>query len=223
MNGADLVIGNKNYSSWSMRAWLHLELSGVPFAETRIPLCTPRWDAEIHRYSPSGRVPVLRDGAITVWESTAIMEYVLDTFPRAIGWPLDPAARAVARAVSAEMHAGFLALRTELPFNCRARIAGVSISEAAQRDIARIREVWVGCRERFGAGGPWLFGALSIADVMYAPVALRFVTYGVTVGAAEQSWMEAVQVLPAVRKWCQDAEAETEVVERYTRKSTTSA
>src|SRR5262245_30589737 len=179
MSALTLVIGNKNYSSWSLRPWLLLKHAGVPFAEVRIPLHTRETHERIAHYSPSGRVPVLLDGTVRVWESLAICEYIAERFPEARGWPTDQHARAIARSVAAEMHAGFSALRAELPMNCRAKRAGVVPASAAQADIERVISIWHTCRETFGQDGPWLFGTFTVADAMFVPVALRFETYGV--------------------------------------------
>ncbi len=216
--GLALVIGNKNYSSWSFRAWLYLQESGIPFREIRVPLYTPEWDRTMGGLSPSGRVPVLVDGRVTVWETVAIFEYLRERCPGAVGWPQDPNARAVARAVSAEMHSGFLAVREEMPFNCRARLPGLAFTTDALEEVARVGEIWRTCRRNFGADGPWLFGRFSIADVMYAAVALRFVTYGVDLGEVERAYVSAVLDLGSVRRWLSEAEAEQEVIPQYERR-----
>ena len=173
-----LVIGNKAYSSWSLRPWLLLKNGGVDFDEVRIPLYRDDSAAPLARWSPTGKVPVLVDDGLSIPESIAIVEYLAERFPDRCGWPGETAARAIARAASAEMHAGFAALRNEMPFNCRSR-RRVALSPAATQDVQRVQALWADCRARFGAGGPWLFGAFSPADAMFAPVALRFVTYGV--------------------------------------------
>jgi glutathione S-transferase len=206
-----LVIGNKNYSSWSLRAWLFLRHTGATFREIRIGLDEPDTRERIAQYSPAGRVPVLIDGELTVWDSLAICEYLHEKFPAAGGWPAAAAARAQARAVSAEMHSGFQALRNEMPMNIRAR-RRVSASAAATADIARVVASWESCRERHGAGGPFLFGRFSIADAMYAPVVFRFRTYGVPLGGAAAAYAEALLADAAVREWTAAALAETEVV-----------
>jgi len=208
-----LVIGNKNYSSWSLRAWLYLRQGAIAFEEIRIPLFTESdWRAELRRYTPAGRVPVLLDGKHSVWDTQAIFEYLLEREPQAVGWPADARARAVARSVSAEMHSGFLAIRDELPQNLRARRprAPGELSEACRREIERIEEIWTTCRRGHGDGGPWLFGAFSIADVMFAPVALRFLTYAVPVGPDAEDFIRAVEGLPAVQDWIRESEAEPE-------------
>lgn len=206
-----LVIGNKAYSSWSLRPWLLLAQAGVDFAEVRIPLYRDDSAAALARWSPSGKVPVLIDGGLTIWESLAIVEYLAERFPGPCGWPRDPAARAVARAVSAEMHAGFSALRTQMVFNCRAR-RRVALDAAAAADVARVQALWRECRARFGAGGPWLLGAFSPADAMFAPVALRFATYDPPLDDVARAYVATVESHPAVRRWIAAAREETEVI-----------
>jgi len=211
MSDLTLVIANRNYSSWSLRAWLFLKHVGVPFREIRIPLDQPDTHAQIARYSPSGRVPLLLDGELAVWDSLAICEYVNEAVVGANGWPADRAERALARSVSAEMHSGFQALRGELPMNIRAK-RRVAISPAAQADIGRVLEIWGTCRARYGAAGPWLFGRFSIADAMYAPVVFRFRTYGIQLTGEAAGFCATVLAHPAVVDWVAAAEAETEIV-----------
>jgi glutathione S-transferase len=212
-----LVIGNKVYSSWSLRPWLLLRAGGVPFEEVRIPLYRPDSKARFLAWSPAGRVPVLVDGALRAWDSLAICETLAERFPERCGWPGDPAARALARSVSAEMHAGFVSLRSELPMNCRERRAGVVPSPAAQAEIERVAALWSDCRARFGAGGPWLFGAFSPADAMYAPVALRFHAYGVALAEVPAAYVATVLGHPAVQDWMAAARREPEVLEKFER------
>lgn len=202
-----LVIGNKNYSSWSLRPWLLLRHHGVDFDEVRLPLDTPEFYASIGRYSPTGRVPVLREGELVVWDSLAILEYANERWLQGQGWPSDLAARALARAVSAEMHSGFAELRRQCPMDCVKR-STAPVSDEVKRDIARIGVLWRDCRARHGVGGPFLFGGFSIADCMYAPVALRIVSYGIEVGPVERGYIDALLALPALREWLADAEAE---------------
>lgn len=209
-----LVIGNKNYSSWSLRPWVLLETLGIPFRETRIPLFEAASPAALAAVSPSGKVPVLRDdahaGGLVVWESLAICETIAERAPQA--WPADAAARAHARSVSHEMHAGFAALRAEFPLNCRARRRGVVPGAAAARDITRIQQIWTGCRARHGAAGPWLFGAYSIADAMYAPVVFRFATYGIDCPGAAGDYAGHALASAPMQAWLAGARAETEVI-----------
>jgi glutathione S-transferase len=207
-----LVIANRNYSSWSLRAWLHLVESHIEFEEIRIPLFTGSWKEDIARLSAGGRVPVLLDGDITVWDSLAIMEFVREQQPDAVSWPEDTAARAHARSISAEMHSGFLALREELPQNMRARhrLDATRLSASCRQQVARIEEIWTDCRQQYGEDGPWLFGTFSIADAMFAPVALRFVTYSIPVGEPAGQFINAVCNLESVQRWIEAAKAESE-------------
>jgi len=210
-----LVIANKAYSSWSMRPWLAMKAQGVPFKETVICLQQPDTAAEIAKYSAAGKVPVLKHGDITVWESLAILDYLADNFPGHGWWPENPAARAMARSISAEMHAGFTNVRSAMPMNVRRSIPGRERTDAINSDIARIQAVWGAARQNFGAGGPFLFGKFSNADAMYAPVVTRFKTYGVTLDAVSQAYSDAVLASPAVKQWYADAAAESWVIEKY--------
>ncbi len=209
-----LVIGNKNYSSWSMRPWLALKKAGVAFEEVVIALDRPETRAEIFRHSPSGFVPTLKDDELTIWESLAICEYLAERFPDAGLWPQDPSARAVARSVSAEMHAGFSALRTNMPMNCRGNLPGKGRAPGVQEDINRISAIWRDCRARFGASGPYLFGAFSIADAMYGPVVSRFVTYQVDLDADAKAYVNTMWADPAVAAWVEGARREPWVIEK---------
>lgn len=210
-----LAIANRRYSSWSLRAWLHLRLSGIPFETVRLPMDTVEWDRRIGEFSPSGRLPALLDGGARVWDSFGIILHVLRTRPGTLGWPRNPTACAEALSVSAEMHSGFLALRREMPFDCRADIPGRGLSTEALEDVDRVQEVWESCRARFGSGGPFLFGEITVADVMYAPVALRFVTYGTELKPQSSAYVRTIQDLPAIREWVRDAGEEVEVMPEY--------
>ncbi len=208
-----LVIGNKNYSSWSMRPWLALRHLKIDFEEIRVPLFTHGYKEQLHAYSSAGLVPIYRDGDITIWDSLAILEYLAERHPQL--WPRARGARAMARAVSAEMHAGFQALRARLPLNCRARGRHIAITDDLGKDISRIEEIWEQCRERYRSGGPWLFGGISIADMMFAPVASRFVTYGVAVGDTAREYIETVMEDVNVALWTTQAAAEEETIGAY--------
>lgn len=212
-----LVIANKAYSSWSLRPWIALKMNGIAFRETVISLQQDNTAAAIKAYSQAGKVPVLVHGDITIWESLAILDYLADTFPGKPWWPQAPAARAMARAVAAEMHAGFANLRSHMPMNTRVTMADKSRPPEVAADIARIAAVWNECRARFGQGGPFLFGAFSNADAMYAPVVSRFKTYGVmsTLDATAQAYCAAVLALEPMRAWYADADAESWVLEKY--------
>ena len=211
-DGFVLVIGNKNYSSWSLRAWLALKQLDVAFTEFRIPLDTHEWKREIGKHSPSEMVPVLKMGDRVIWDSLAICEYASEQLAGGRGWPRGAGARAAARSVSAEMHSGFAAMREALPMDCRRRVAGFREPEGAARDIRRIRQIWRWCRENWGGKGDFLFGDFSIADAMYAPVVSRFHTYGVRTGTVGRAYMDAVMSLDAMQEWMESAAGESEVI-----------
>lgn len=215
MDKLTLVIANKAYSSWSLRPWLALKHVGAAFEEVVIPLRLPETAASIARWSPAGKVPVLRHGAVTVWESIAIIEYLAELFPEAHLWPADPVARAYARTISAEMHAGFVPLRSNMTMNLRRRLPGRGRSAEVEKDIARITAMWRDCRARFGHSGAFLFGAFSNADAMYAPVVTRFETYGVDLDAECRAYADAVLGLPAMQAWYADAAAEPWTIAEY--------
>jgi glutathione S-transferase len=207
MASLTLVIGNKNYSSWSLRPWLFMKHQGVAFNEILIPLDTPGTRENIDKYGPSGRVPVLRKGELAIWDSLAICEYIAEVTGG--GWPQDPLMRAVARSVSAEMHSGFLNLRTLWPMNARARNRRTAMTAALEADVERVDEIWNDCRARFGAGGSWLFGEYSIADAMYAPVALRFNTYGASISQTARWYIASVLEDAPMQEWLAAAKQET--------------
>ena len=211
-----LVIGNKNYSSWSMRPWIALKGAGIAFDEVMIPLYTGAEDkAKILGFTPSGKVPVLVDGDVTVWDSLAIIEYAAERFPDAKLWPQDPASRAHARSISAEMHSGFMALRNECGMNLHRPVQAKALSADAQANIARIQEIWAECHIRYGKIGPYLFGEFSAADAMYAPVVHRFRTYAIELSPPARAYMDTMQAQPAFRQWTEEALAETLVIERF--------
>ena len=207
-----LVIGNKNLSSWSLRPWVLLRQAEIPFTEEVRLFETPGWRDRIHEASPSGRVPVLRHGALVVWDSLAICEYVAELHPEAGLWPEDREARAVARAVAAEMHSGFAALRKDLSMDVLARVPRKTRSQETARDIERVLAIWEDCRARFGerSAGPFLFGRFGVADAMFAPVVWRFRTYDVPLEGHPRAdaWYRTMLELPAMRAWESDAEAE---------------
>jgi len=212
-----LVIGNKNYSSWSMRPWLALRANRIAFEEIFVPLYTGHVaDKErLLSFSASGKVPALIDGEVTVWDSLAILEYVAERFPEARLWPDDRAERAHARAISAEMHSGFVALRSECGMNLHRPIRAVTLSQDAQANVARIEQIWTECRERYGEGGPFLFGTFGAADAMFAPVVHRFRTFAIAVGPKAQAYMETMMALPAFAEWTEAGLAETLVIDRF--------
>ncbi|HYD13600.1 MAG TPA: glutathione S-transferase family protein [Allosphingosinicella sp.] len=210
MSALTLVIGNKNYSSWSMRAWLLLRWLEVDFEEIVIPLYRPGSRAAVLPYSPTGLLPALVDGELHIWDSFAIILHLADRFPHV--WPAEPARRAFVRSACAEMHSGFQALRTAMPHNGRARDRRVPRTAALDADIARIFEIWTEGRRRFGADGPWLAGAFGIGDIVFAPVASRFRTYGVTLDAPAADYAAALLGHPLVLRWFAEGADEPEVV-----------
>jgi glutathione S-transferase len=208
-----IYIGNKNYSSWSLRGWLMVKHTGAASEEVLIPLSEPSTRATILRYSPSGKVPALQHGDHLVWDSLAIGEYLAELYPRARLWPEEAKARSVARAVSAEMHAGFAPLRTHLPMNMRSSFPDRGVTPEAQADINRITALWRDCRSRFGAGGEFLFGHFTIADAMFAPVVSRFRTYKIALEEEAQRYADAIWALPAVQEWLAAARNEPMIIE----------
>ena len=207
-----LVVGNKNYSSWSMRPWVLMRELAIPFEEKLLRFNSDEWAREIGRWSPSGMVPVLWRGEDAVWDTLAIAEALAEWHPGKGVWPADSAARAFARSMSAEMHAGFRDLRTTMPMNIRASHPGKGMTPATRANIARIESLWGEARRRFGAGGPFLFGAFCAADAMYAPVVMRFRTYGVALGPEAAAYCEAMRAARGVDAWVREALAETEIV-----------
>jgi glutathione S-transferase len=202
-----LVIGNKNYSSWSLRPWVAMKTLGLPFEERRIPLDQPDTQQEILKHNPAGKVPCLVDGANVVWDSLAILEYLAEKRPEL--WPADAAARARARSISAEMHSGFFAVRNAMPMNVRNRYPGKGRSVDVDTDIARIDAIWSQAMK------PLLFGAFSAADAMFAPVAFRFRTYEPPLSAASRAYLHALLALPAMQEWSAAAGREAEVLSKY--------
>lgn len=196
-----LIIGNKNYSSWSFRPWFAMKVTSIEFQETVISLETTDFKARITKMSGAGKVPVLIDGDVNIWELLVILEYLAEKFPAAGLWPRDAAARAHARAICSEMHAGFQPLRRQLPMNVWRPVIPRQIDPDAQADVARIDAIWNECRSRFGAAGPFLYGAFGAADAMYAPVVWRFHTYAVEVSATARDYMHALMALPAWKEW----------------------
>ncbi|MGE8587959.1 Stringent starvation protein A [compost metagenome] len=207
-----LIIGNKNYSSWSLRPWLALRATGIAFTEQKLGFFTEEFSRKVGAVSPAGLVPVLLDQDFAVWDSLAICEYLAERHPDAGLWPKDAKARARARSLVAQMHSGFGALRNALPMNIEAHLPGIKLPEAAQQDISRLQAIWHDTRAEFGQGGPFLFGAFSIADAFFAPVVSRFTTYGIAAAGAVRDYMDAVLALPAMQDWMRDARAEATFV-----------
>jgi glutathione S-transferase len=211
-----LVIGNKNYSSWSMRPWLALRANGIAFDEIFIPLYTGQADKQrILGFTHSGKVPALIDGDVTVWDSLAIIEYAAERFADAQLWPEDRAMRAHARSISAEMHSGFMALRNQCGMNLHRPVRAIALSVDAGADIARIQQIWLECRARHGKLGPFLFGAFGAADAMFAPVVHRFRSYAIAVKPEAQAYMDTMMSLPAFQEWTRAALAETLVIDKF--------
>jgi glutathione S-transferase len=211
-----LIIGNKNYSSWSMRPWLALKTNQIAFEEIFIPLYTGDTDKKrILGFTPAGKVPALLDGDVTIWDSLAIIEYAAERFPQTRLWPEDRASRAHARSISAEMHSGFAALRNECGMNLHRPVGAVTLSADARADIARIQQIWIECRERHGKSGPFLFGTFGGADAMFAPVVHRFRTYAIEVAPEARRYMDTMMSLPAFQEWTRAGLAETLVIEKF--------
>jgi glutathione S-transferase len=212
MSKLHLIIGNKNYSSWSLRPWLAMTMAGLPFRETVIPLDMPDTKQQIAEHSQAGRVPVLHHGKLVIWDSLAILEYLAETFPEKKLWPVGKTARAVARAVANEMHSGFSALRNACPMNIRRPPKRIAVSDAVIAEVARIESIWRECRSRFGKGGSFLFGKFSIADAMFAPVASRFATYELATAEDANAYVATVLGTPAFKLWQEAALEETWVI-----------
>ena len=209
-----LVIGDKNISSWSLRPWLAMRAAGIPFAEVNVKLRQPELQADILRYSPSGRVPTLLVDGLAIWDSLAILEYLAEAHPEAKLWPEQREARALARSAAAEMHSGFAALREHCPMELLARLPMATLPDPVAADVRRIVASWRDCRRRYGGAGPLLFGAFSAADAMYAPVASRFRTYLPDLApygddGAAQAYVDALFALPAMAEWEAGARRET--------------
>ncbi len=211
-----LVIGNKNYSSWSMRPWLALRASNIAFDEVFIPLYTGEADKQrILSFTHSGKVPALIDGDVTIWDSLAIIEYAAERFPEIQLWPEDRASRAHARSISAEMHSGFAALRNECGMNLHRPVGAIALSAEARADIARIQQIWIECRERYGKMGPYLLGPFSGADAMFAPVVHRFRIYAIEAAPEVRDYMDTMMSLPAFQEWTRAGLAETLVIDKF--------
>jgi glutathione S-transferase len=214
-----LIIGNKNYSSWSLRGWLAAKQSGLPFEEITVPIMGEDWEQAKHDMGEmqpsSGKVPILWDGDAVIWDSLAIMEYLADQVGRERFWPRDDAARGMARAMVAEMHSSYASLRRELPMNIRRRVQLGDVNEETRHDIVRILGLWAEARARHGKGGPFLFGTFGAADIFYAPVVSRFITYGIPVPGFAQGYMQAIWEHDWTKSWIEAAENEQWVIEQY--------
>lgn len=213
MSSYTLIIGNKNYSSWSLRPWFWMKHAGIEFKEKRVSLFTHDITQHLAPYFSNFKVPILQEDDFIVWDSLAILEYLAEKLPYKHGWPADVRARAMARSVSAEMHSSFTALRSELPMNCRKSFENFQISPAVRKDIDRIKAIWKSCRDQYGRTGPWLFGNFCIADAMYAPVVLRFTGYGVPLNDREREYTRTVIQNPHVIDWVNAGKQEKEIIE----------
>jgi len=196
-----LIIGNKNYSSWSMRPWFAMKVAGIPFEEEVISLNAPDFKERLLKVSGTGKVPTLIDGDVRVWESLSILEYLAEKFPAAGLWPSGPKARAHARTISSEMHAGFIPLRRACPMNIWRPVKRMPPSDDVAANVRRIDVMWTECRKEFGSDGPFLFGRFSAADAMYAPVVSRFHTYDLDLGDVSRAYVAAIMGLPAWSEW----------------------
>ncbi|KWV92358.1 glutathione S-transferase family protein [Erythrobacter sp. YT30] len=213
-----LIIGNKNYSSWSLRGWLAAKQSGLSFEEITVPLLGEQWEERKSQedFQPSsGKVPILWDGDNVIWDSLAILEYLADKVGRDRFWPKDDAPRGMARSLVAEMHSSYAALRSDMPMNVRRRIQLQNLSDQAKEDIVRILGLWAEARARHGSSGPFLFGTFGAADIFYAPVVSRFITYGIGVPGFAQSYMEAIWEHAWMQEWITASEDEQWVIEQY--------
>lgn len=213
MSKLTLVIGNKNYSSWSLRPWILLRHHKVEFEEKWVSLSVATTVEELVEYDSDYKVPVLKDDDLVVWDSLSILEYVSEVYLDDRGWPSDQKARSVARSVSSEMHSSFSNVRNELPMNCRKKFDNVNLSQEAEHEVERIKSVWRKCRREYGSGNEWLFGNFSIADAMFAPVALRFSGYSIPLTGVEADYVESVMNHPGIVEWVEAGELETEVIE----------
>ena len=215
MDKITLIIGNKNYSSWSLRPWLVLKYFKIPFEELQILLGRPNSKEKILQHSPAGKVPILKQGKVTIWESLAICEYLAELFSNRNLWPADRNARALARSVANEMHAGFIHLRKACPVNIKARKPLEKISPDIERDVARMKTIWEDCLKQYKTKGNFLFGAFSIADAMYAPIHFRFQTYGISLDGEAKKYSETMLALPEMKEWADAALQEPHTIENH--------
>ncbi len=213
MSDLTLVIGNKNYSSWSLRPWVLMKHHQISFNEKWVALFTDTTDEELAQYNSNFKVPVLQDGDLVIWDTLSILEYISEQYLNSHGWPREVHARAIARSVSAEMHSSFLNLRNELPMNCRKKFRNIKLTADASREVERVKSLWRSCRSQFGSEGEWLFGTYSIADAMFAPIALRFAGYDIPLGGIEKTYVQSVLQQPCIIEWIEAGKAEKEIIE----------
>ena len=213
MSDLTLIIGNKNYSSWSLRPWLYMKHQGIEFEEIRIPLFTPEMESQLEPCFSNSKVPVLIDKGYSIWDTLAIMEYLADKFPENVSWPAYIKARATARSVAAEMHSSFMDLRNEMPMNCRVKYSDMALSEGAEKDIQRIIELWRYCKRLYGQDGKWLFSQFTIADAMFAPVVIRLKHFNIPLEGVEAEYVEMVYNDKYMQQWMEAGRKETEIIE----------
>ncbi len=213
MSKLTLIIGNKNYSSWSLRPWIFMKNFKLDFEEKRVALFIESTAAELAEYDSDFKVPVLKDDELVVWDSLSILEYISEQYLENRGWPAETKARSVARSISAEMHSSYFNVRNELPMNCRKKFENIELSKGAEREIERIKVLWRKCRGEYGNTGEWLFGEYSIADAMFAPIALRFDGYGIPLVGVEDAYVQSVLKHPGIVEWVEAGKLETEVIE----------
>ena len=213
MTELSLIFGNKNYSSWSLRPWIFLKHNNINFEEKRIALFTDTTEEELSQYNSDFKVPVLQDGDLIVWDSLSILEYISEKYLDSNGWPINPKARALARSVSSEMHSSFTNVRNELPMNCRKKFHNIRLTSEAEKEVERIISLWRQCRNEYGSEGEWLFGKYSIADAMYAPIALRFDGYSIPLEGVENDYVRSVLNHPSIIEWVEAGKEESEVIE----------
>jgi glutathione S-transferase len=213
MSELTLIIGNKNYSSWSLRPWVFMKHNQINFREKRVALFTETTDKELAQYNSDFKVPVLQDGSLVIWDSLSILEYLSEKYLESNGWPHEERARAIARSISSEMHSSFVNVRSELPMNCRKKLQNIKLSHEAEREIERIKSLWRKCRAEFGEKGEWLFGNYSIADAMYAPIALRFEGYSIPLEGVERAYVQSVSKQPSIVEWIEAGKVEREIIE----------
>lgn len=207
-----LIIGNKNYSSWSLRPWVFMKHYHIEFKEKRVALFTETTRSELTEYHSDFKVPILQDNELEIWDSLAILEYVSEKYLQSKGWPHEEKARAVARSVSAEMHSSYTHVRNEMPMNCRKRFENITLTAEAEREVERIKTLWRDCRKQYGSEGEWLFGKYSIADAMFAPVALRFYGYNIKLRGTEADYVSSVLNQPCIAEWIKAGEKEKEII-----------
>ena len=212
MNKPTLIIGNKNYSSWSLRPWIFMRHYKIDFNEKRIALFVDTMEKELEEYNSDSKVPVLKDGSLIVWDTLAILEYLSEKYLDSKGWPSDDNARAIARSVSAEMHSSFSNIRNELPMNCRKKFTNIKLSVKALRELERIKSLWRMCRSQYSEGGEWLFGKYSIADAMFAPIALRLNGYSIPLEGLEKTYVDSVLNQPCIIEWIEAGKLEKEII-----------